>query len=149
MQRVHQACDFVKVNRFAGMAEATAKHEFTKNINRYKVLFPGEFSFYPTSFVLPDDLPRLKALAAEEEAAAAASDGGSPKRQQQQYYITKPSYGCGGEGIQLSSSIKDVVANFETIAKKNPLVSPPKFVTQEYIRDVSMHWLSQAQNVGF
>ena len=79
LERIH-SFDFVKTNRFLGMAEATAKHELTKNINRFKLLFPGEYSFYPESFVLPDELPRLKVLAEAEASAAAQCASASLKR---------------------------------------------------------------------
>ncbi|EDO36510.1 predicted protein [Nematostella vectensis] len=97
------------LSKFPGMSEAAHKVEFTRLMNRMKHLFPSEYSFYPKSWILPDQYSELV---------------GHVGKHKGKVYIIKPDLGSQGDGIYLMTNPYDV--HF------SPLLAKPCIV-QEYI----------------
>lgn len=74
---VHQ-----KINHFHGMLEICRKKSMARNLQRMAKMFPDEYDFFPTTYILPND---LHDLVADVEASGKA-----------QTYILKPDAGCQG-----------------------------------------------------
>eukprot|EP01006_Ploeotia_vitrea_P065883 TRINITY_DN93971_c0_g1_i1.p1 TRINITY_DN93971_c0_g1~~TRINITY_DN93971_c0_g1_i1.p1 ORF type:complete len:607 (-),score=26.48 TRINITY_DN93971_c0_g1_i1:85-1905(-) len=119
-----------KINLFPGMKELCQKAIFARHLNRMEALFPEDFDFCPTTYVLPYDSERLKA------------DQEDPDRDRNQYYIVKPSANCGGEGIYLTKDLKKIELNSEDIIQEyidNPLtVEGFKFDFRIYVAVMSL-----------
>lgn len=72
----------------AGMSTIAHKDELSRHINRLRQFFPDDFSFYPRTWLLPEDQESFEAYA--------HSIKGKKKT-----YIVKPDEGAQGEGIFL------------------------------------------------
>ncbi|XP_033108275.1 tubulin polyglutamylase TTLL11-like [Anneissia japonica] len=81
-----------KVNKFPGLIGLVRKSQLTKLLYQMKQLFPLEFSFFPTSWLIPDEHQKFYHEVMKE------------KEQNPNYkptFIVKPSEGSQGEGIYL------------------------------------------------
>ena len=94
------------------MSEAAHKVEFSRQINRMQLLFPNDFSFYPRTWILPDEYGELLEFAIKEKK--------SPT------FILKPDGGSQGDGIFLTQNVHDV--HMSTALAKSSVV-------QEYIAE--------------
>ena len=76
-----------RLNHFHGMLEICRKRSMAAHLQRMAALAPQQYAFFPTTFVLPADLPALLV-----DAAAAG---------RRQAYILKPDAGCqvGAAGL--------------------------------------------------
>jgi len=91
------------------MSSVAHKVELTRQLNRMKKLFPQEYSFYPKTWILPDEYPELIA---------------SVSKNSNSVFIVKPDLGSQGDGIFLMNNPYDV--HF------SPLLAKPCIV-QRYI----------------
>lgn len=94
------------------MSEAAHKVELTRHINRLQLLFPHEFSFYPKTWILPEEYGELV--------------GYMNKAKKPPTLIIKPDGGSQGDGIFLMQNVHDVHLS-------TALVRPS--VVQEYIAE--------------
>lgn len=94
------------------MSDAAHKVELTRHINRLQLLFPHEFSFYPKTWILPEEYGELIAYAS--------------KQKKPPTFIIKPDGGSQGDGIFLTQSAHDV--HLSTLLAKPSVV-------QEYIAE--------------
>lgn len=79
---------------FIGMSEAAHKVELTRHINRLQMLFPHEISFYPKTWILPEEYGELV--------------GYMSKAKKPPTLIVKPDGGSQGDGIFLMQNVHDV-----------------------------------------
>ena len=75
------------------------KAELSKHINRLRKFFPDEFSFYPRTWLLPQD---------QESFEAYAHSSHGKKKKSNKTYIVKPDEGAQGEGIFLIQQPRDL-----------------------------------------
>ena len=94
------------------MSDVAHKVELTRHINRLQLLFPHEFSFYPRTWILPDEYGELLAFASKEKTPPT--------------FILKPDGGSQGDGIFLTQNVQDVHLS-TALAKPS--------VVQEYIAE--------------
>ena len=78
------------------MSSVAHKDELSRHINRLRQFFPDEFSFYPQTWLLPDDQESFEAYA-------------SGKKGKKKTYIVKPDEGAQGEGIFLIQHPRDLL----------------------------------------
>lgn len=95
-----------------GMSEAAHKVELTRHINRLQFLFPHEFTFYPKTWILPEEYGELT--------------GYMSKAKKPPTLIVKPDGGSQGDGIFLMQNVYDVHLS-------TALVKP--CVVQEYVAE--------------
>ncbi len=76
-----------RLNHFHGMLDICRKRSMALHLQRMAALEPAHYGFFPTTFVLPGDMPALLA-----DAAGAG---------RKQAYILKPDAGCqvGGRPV--------------------------------------------------
>ena len=74
------------------MSEAAHKVELTRHINRLHFLFPHEFSFYPKTWMLPEEFGEVSAYMS--------------KAKKPPTLIVKPDGGSQGDGIFLMQNIQ-------------------------------------------
>lgn len=91
------------------MSDVAHKVELTLQLNRMKKLFPQEYTFYPRTWMLPNEYPELIAAASKNSNSV---------------FIVKPDLGSHGDGIFLMNNPYDV--HF------SPLLAKPCIV-QSYI----------------
>lgn len=72
------------------MMDALHKVELTRQLNRMKLLFPKEYSFYPKSWIVPEQFAEISAY--------------STRSRSQDIFILKPDAGSQGEGIILTNN---------------------------------------------
>ncbi|KAL1508501.1 hypothetical protein AB1Y20_004602 [Prymnesium parvum] len=77
-----------RANMIPGMHDIAKKVSLAKALNRMRLLFPNDYSFYPRTWTLPAQLDAFR--------QHCASKGGRVST-----YIVKPSGGCQGNGIYL------------------------------------------------
>lgn len=94
------------------MSEAAHKVELTRQISRLQLLFPQEFSFYPKTWILPEEYGELLAYASKEKKPPT--------------FISKPDGGSQGDGIFLMQNVHDVHLS-PALAKSS--------IIQEYIAE--------------
>lgn len=99
-----------RINHFPGMTNICRKARLAQSLELMKKKFPREFSFHPTTYVLPQSLVTFKTLFA-------------PNGSSRGTYIVKPDGSAQGKGIFLTRRIEDV-ENLSTVC-----------VAQEYIRN--------------
>jgi tubulin polyglutamylase TTLL6/13 len=49
-----------KVNHFPGMFEISRKNCLAKNLNRFRESFPNDYDFYPSTWLIPQEILKLK-----------------------------------------------------------------------------------------
>ncbi|XP_077981945.1 tubulin polyglutamylase TTLL11-like [Glandiceps talaboti] len=101
-----------KINKFPGMLEILRKIKFSQIIHKMQLLFPGEYDFYPKTWLLPTELSQFLKEAKTMK-----------KRQTKSYYIVKPDNSSQGDGIYLIRNPNDMM--------KSVALKP--VVVQEYI----------------
>ena len=99
-----------RINHFPGMTNICRKARLAQSLELMKKKFPREFSFFPTTYVLPTNFALFKTLF--------ASNG-----QSKGTYIVKPDGSAQGKGIFLTRRLEDV-ENLSTVC-----------VAQQYIRN--------------
>ena len=99
-----------RINHFPGMTNICRKARLAQSLELMRKKFPREYSFFPTTYVLPTNMAIFKTLF--------ASNG-----QSKGTYIVKPDGSAQGKGIFLTRSIQDV-ENLSSIC-----------VAQQYIRN--------------
>uniref|UniRef100_A0A0X3NK09 Tubulin polyglutamylase TTLL7 n=1 Tax=Schistocephalus solidus TaxID=70667 RepID=A0A0X3NK09_SCHSO len=100
---------YQRVNHFPGMIEICRKDFLAKNYSRQAKMDPGEYDFFPRTWVLPHEYGTFLAYAKRNPHAA---------------YILKPANGAMGHGIRIFTNVDSVPAN---------LGSNGTYVLQEYI----------------
>lgn len=106
----------MKVNHFPGMADTLArKARLAKCLSRAQRNFPKEYSFFPKTWVLPDEWPDLRRHFMEGERKLPL--------------IVKPDTGCQGKGIVLTRRLADI----EAIDAETPITTTNQYVVQKYI----------------
>ena len=80
------------------MSSVAHKDELSRHINRLRQFFPDEFSFYPQTWLLPDDQESFEAYAS-----------GKKGKGKKKTYIVKPDEGAQGEGIFLIQHPRDLL----------------------------------------
>lgn len=98
-----------KINHFPGMFEISRKNCLAKNLNRFREVFPNDYDFYPTTWLLPQDLSKLRQVFKYS----------SPT------LIVKPEASSQGKGIFLVDKWEDVHNLKNSIAQvyvNNPLL---------------------------
>ena len=80
----------------AGMSTIAHKDELSRHINRLRQFFADDFSFYPRTWLLPEDQESFEAYAH------------SVKDRNKKTYIVKPDEGAQGEGIFLIQHPRDL-----------------------------------------
>mmetsp|Transcript_24840 Transcript_24840/g.40994 ORF Transcript_24840/g.40994 Transcript_24840/m.40994 type:complete len:733 (-) Transcript_24840:923-3121(-) len=99
-----------RINHFPGMTNICRKVRLAQSLELMKKKFPREYSFFPTTYVLPLHLSSFRSLF--------QNDG-----QSMNTFIIKPDGSAQGKGIFLTKRIQDV-ENLSTIC-----------VAQQYIRN--------------
>jgi tubulin polyglutamylase TTLL6/13 len=94
---------FQRVNHFPGMYAVARKDHLAKNLKAMKNMFPGQFNFFPQTWVLPRDFNDLKNQFTGKRAKT---------------FICKPEASSQGRGIFLTRSLEEI---------------PEKCVVQRYL----------------
>ena len=103
-----------RINHFPGMPDIARKSRLAQNLDFMRRKFPGEFTFYPRSFVLPHEVSLFRDQFDKET-------GKSKKT-----FIIKPDAGCQGRGIYLAKHIDQVDTMNSCVAQHYIAnVSPP------------------------
>ncbi|XP_032832427.2 tubulin polyglutamylase TTLL11 isoform X2 [Petromyzon marinus] len=87
------------VNKFPGMSELVRKVNLSRALRTMQQLFPDEYTFYPGSWILPEEFPLFEADKLREK---------DPSRKLT--FIVKPDSGSQGDGIFLISSPQELHA---------------------------------------
>jgi tubulin polyglutamylase TTLL6/13 len=100
---------YQKVNHFPNSCQLGRKDLLANNLNAMQVVAPGEYAFFPRTWVLPAQYEELMARLKEGREVKEMKE--SRVGQSQPYYIVKPHANCQGRGISLSRwpnpSLKD------------------------------------------
>lgn len=96
-----------KVNHFPGMFNVYRKNYLANNMERMRKAYPQEYSFFPRTYVLPNELPEL--LSAMKVHAPDDDD---------QVYIAKPCDQSQGKGIFLVTSPQDLPCKEKMVVQK-------------------------------
>lgn len=86
----------VKINQIPGQWVLGRKDCFTKSFNRMRDK-NARYDFYPESFVLPDDMEKLKKFMMEER----------------RIFLIKPVNWFSGLGIKITDNIGEEIYNFK------------------------------------
>ena len=81
-----------KINHFAGMLELCRKKPMARLLTTMAARLPSHFFFCPTTYLLPEQLPELKA-------EVGSGGGKSRSGKKGKAWILKPDSGCQGRGI--------------------------------------------------
>jgi tubulin polyglutamylase TTLL6/13 len=100
---------YQKTNHFPGMSELAKKNLLAKNLNRIAKALPGEFNFFPPTFILPGEAEPLKNWVASQK--------------RRPTLILKPDAGCQGRGIFLTKSL-DACLEVEGMVAQQYLPAP-------------------------
>ncbi|CAG9333933.1 unnamed protein product [Blepharisma stoltei] len=84
---------FQRINHFPGMYAIARKDHLGKNLKTMKGMFPGEYDFFPSTWLIPRDLTDLR------NQFIAKLD---------RTYICKPEASCQGKGIFLTRKLEDI-----------------------------------------
>ncbi|KAM3849920.1 tubulin monoglutamylase TTLL4 [Diretmus argenteus] len=104
--------EYQKLNHFPGSFQIGRKDRLWRNLSKMQARFgKREFSFFPRSFILPQDIKRLR---------KAWEDGGSRKK-----WIIKPPASARGIGIQ-------VIHKWSQMPRKRPLLVQ-KYLHKPYL----------------
>jgi tubulin polyglutamylase TTLL6/13 len=108
---VHIAKPYQRINHFPGMNCIYRKHHLSKSMSRMKRINEREYSFFPRTWLLPEDAVNVKTYLKSQSKTA------------KDFYIVKPASSCQGKGIYL-------VRNWEDIRPSNN-----KMVIQKYLHN--------------
>ena len=92
-----QVCITIVNYKFIGISTASHKDELSKHIKRLKLFFPEEFSFYPQTWILPEEQSQCDEYAQKQKSSGKVAT-----------YIMKPDEGAQGEGIYLVQNPRDL-----------------------------------------
>lgn len=81
----------------SGMSAIAHKAELAKHLNRLRHFFPEDFSFFPQTWLLPEEQELFEAYALQQR-----------ERGKNVTYIVKPDEGAQGEGIFLIQNPRDL-----------------------------------------
>lgn len=98
-----------------GMSEAAHKVELTRQINRLQLLFPREFTFYPKTWILPEEYSDLLAYASQKRKPST--------------FIIKPDGGSQGDGIFLTQNVHDI--QLSTALARPSVIQ--EYITEPYL----------------
>ncbi|KAL9187839.1 hypothetical protein ACHAXT_006217 [Thalassiosira profunda] len=98
-----------RINHFPGMTNICRKARLAQSLELMRKKFPRDFSFYPTTYVLPQGLAAFRTMFANGQSKGT--------------YIVKPDGSAQGKGIFLTRRIEDV-ENLSSVC-----------VAQQYIRN--------------
>eukprot|EP00927_Polykrikos_kofoidii_P030286 TRINITY_DN26084_c0_g1_i1.p1 TRINITY_DN26084_c0_g1~~TRINITY_DN26084_c0_g1_i1.p1 ORF type:complete len:1050 (-),score=183.36 TRINITY_DN26084_c0_g1_i1:208-3357(-) len=90
---------YQKMNHFVGMSSITRKNNLGRNLLRMHKQLPGEYKFFPDTWILPTDLSDFK-----QQFTPAKN----------KTFIVKPDNGCQGKGIFLVRDVDKVPVDFTT-----------------------------------
>ncbi|XP_008831668.1 tubulin polyglutamylase TTLL11 [Nannospalax galili] len=88
-----------QVNKFPGMTEMVRKITLSRAVRTMQNLFPEEYSFYPRSWILPEE---LQLFVAQVQMVKDGDPSWKPT------FIVKPDGGCQGDGIYLIKDPSDI-----------------------------------------
>nr|XP_039257520.1 uncharacterized protein LOC120334135 [Styela clava]XP_039257521.1 uncharacterized protein LOC120334135 [Styela clava] len=110
------------VNKLPGMLEISHKVQLSRILKRMQTLYPGEFDFYPTSWVIPEQYHQF--IGEVGTAAGSKNKNGrfTPDNKVRKSsipttprtFIVKPDAGRQGDGIYLVTDPRDVQAEVGT-----------------------------------
>ena len=115
------------INHIPGMTDLARKTRLAQHLESMKKQFPKDYSFFPSTFILPKDSNTLK-----------ASYFANQKQKSRTTFILKPDGGCQGRGIFLTKSWSDIEhLNTTHVAQRyitNPLlIENKKFDLRLYV----------------
>ena len=113
---------YQKVNHYPGMYSITRKNHLARNLMRMKRAFPGEFNFFPQTWVLPGDNIDFR-----NQFGTKKNQGSKSKRQT---FIVKPDGLSQGKGIFLSRRQERILHHIETAKDEEGIAG---WVVQHYI----------------
>lgn len=100
------------VNGFPGMRGVSCKRELARLLNRLRELHPDAMAFYPRTYVLPEDLPALRAATRKGKGKGASKGAGKAKGTDDSskcsIFIFKPDEASQGDGIYLMEDTHDI-----------------------------------------
>ena len=99
-----------RINHFPGMSIICKKNELGKLLNHVAPRFPGEFDFYPRTFVLPADVRKLELYIKEKQEQNYNMALSNNCKYTDPIFIVKPENGCQGRGIFLIKEYADIEA---------------------------------------
>lgn len=85
-----------RINHFPGMVHIARKTRLAESLEMMKKGFESEYTFFPTTYIIPRDLAVIK-----EEAFG-------PSGKSKQAFIVKPDGGSQGRGIFLTKNLEDI-----------------------------------------
>ncbi|KAJ3026449.1 Tubulin polyglutamylase ttll6 [Rhizophlyctis rosea] len=88
-----------KINHFPGMHEICRKSRLALNLRRLGRLFPKDYTFLPSTWILPYELADFK---------RACKEARNKDKKRGQWFIVKPESGCQGKGIFLAKGPENV-----------------------------------------
>ncbi|KAL7470201.1 hypothetical protein ACHAXS_010434, partial [Conticribra weissflogii] len=118
-----------RINHFPGMTNICRKTRLAQSLELMKKRFPREYSFYPVTYVLPQNLASFKNVFSSNGQSKVA-------------YIIKPDGTAQGKGIFLTKCLQDVEnLNMMCVAQqyiRNPLlIEKKKFDLRIYVLTTS------------
>ncbi|KAF5829028.1 tubulin-tyrosine ligase family-domain-containing protein [Dunaliella salina] len=102
IERVSRLKSFQRLNHFPGMLEICRKASLSRHLNRMCARLPHEYSFFPRSLVLDDQLDDLIGELKKNKAKIESGATNVPT------YILKPSGGTMGRGITLVQTLQQL-----------------------------------------
>ena len=92
-ERLMRMKPYQKINHFPGMYALARKNTLASNLNGMQKLFPSEYHFYPSTWILPHDAASFHAQFNEKRAKT---------------FIVKPEASCQGRGIFLTRNYESI-----------------------------------------
>lgn len=83
-----------RINHFPGIINIARKTKLAENLQKMKEKFGTDYNFFPTTYILPRDLPSMR-----------ESDLFTASGKSKCTFIVKPDGGCQGRGIFLTRSL--------------------------------------------
>jgi len=94
------------INHCPGMPNIARKNRMGQNLNKMQKEFPREYSFYPKTWVLPNEMAEFR-LQFDESGCAIDNN----------VFIVKPDGGAQGRGIFLTNTLKSVPLHVNVVAQ--------------------------------
>jgi tubulin polyglutamylase TTLL6/13 len=105
-----------RINHFPGMTNICRKVRLAQSLELMKKKFPREYSFFPTTYVLPLHLAAFRSL--------------FPNGQSMSTFIIKPDGSAQGKGIFLTKRIEDV-ENLSNMCVAQQYISKPLLIDKK------------------
>ena len=119
---VRKAKQFQRINHFPGMIKIYRKNGLARSMRKLQIVNKEEYSFFPTTWVLPDDYSEIVAFT---------------KKHKDTVLIVKPSCGAQGKGIYLAVDVESIArdsdAVVQTYVQKPLLIDGFKFDLRIYV----------------